>query len=234
MNSRCLSLFLIASLMLPSCAPKAGLNVTVTRETEFTGRGNCAEPLLYLNLTPDPTCRVRSFDVELTGDSDDVSALCVMRHGEVLDRERVVPGKSRYHLHCGSRLFGNDTFSICADISMSSEEGDKVGAELVAVNVRGASIAPRKPAPGTREVLLCRKLVYKPGDMGSTHWRIPAIRQLSDGTLLIVNDQRNDSELDLPQRIDVVSRYSTDGGFTWSDPCYVARNEGCMFGYGVI
>lgn len=232
MNYRCLFQFLIAFLLLQSCAPQASLDVVVTRETEFTGRGNCAEPLLYMSLTPDLPCRISSFDVELTGDVDDISTLCVINHGEVLDREKVIPGKKRYRLSCGSKLYGNDDFSICADISMSSAEGDKVGAELVAVNMKETSIIPQKPAPGTREVLLCRKLVYKPGDMGSTHWRIPAIRQLSDGTLLIVNDQRNDSELDLPQRIDVVSRYSTDGGFTWSEPCYVARNDGRMSGYG--
>lgn len=226
------SLPLLLSLVLSACTGQPSLDVAVSRETEFTGRGNDAEPLLYVSITPGSPCRINSFDVALTGDVADVAALSVTSHGEVLQKVKIVPGRDRYRLRFGRKLYGNDMFEICADVSMSSREGDRIGAELLAVNAGGDAVVPDRPVPGAREVLLCRKLIYKPGDFGSTHWRIPAIRQLSDGTLLIVNDQRNDSELDLPQRIDIVSRFSTDGGFTWSEPCYVARNGGPMHGYG--
>ncbi len=225
-------LLLIPFAAALACVPAADLDVAVSREIEFTGRGNCGEPLLHVSVTPTGPCRIKSFDVTLTGDVEDIDALSVICHGEILGKVKTGPGKTAYRLRCGRKLYGNDEFTVCADVRMSSAEGDRIGAELSAVNARGTSVVPAMPAPGSREVLLCRKLVYKPGDFGSTHWRIPAIRQLSDGTLLIVNDQRNDSELDLPQRIDVVSRYSTDGGFTWSEPCYIARNGGTMHGYG--
>lgn len=82
------------------------------------------------------------------------------------------------------------------------------------------------------EDLITCNCLYKPGDYSSKFWRIPAILQLSDGTLLAVNDKRNETEEDLPGKIDVVCRYSTDKGKTWSDMQYVAKNTGFMHGYG--
>ena len=90
----------------------------------------------------------------------------------------------------------------------------------------------KSPRSGEREILLARKCLYRPGDYGSNYWRIPAILQLSDGTLLTVNDRRNVVQDDLPNQIDVVSRYSTDGGRSWSESVFIARNGGKMFGFG--
>lgn len=224
--------FLLPVLIATSCADASVLQVKVSRETEYTGRGNNAEPLLYVSAVPEEPFRITSFDVALTGNTEDIGALSVICHGEVLGKVKVSGKKDTYRIRCGRKLYGQDDFSICADVEMTAEEGDRIGAEVVSVNGCGVSKSPAKPAPGFREVLRCRKLVYKPGDYGSTHWRIPTIRQLSDGTLLVVNDRRLDSELDLPQRIDVVSRYSTDGGFTWSEPYCIAGNKGVMYGYG--
>ena len=68
--------------------------------------------------------------------------------------------------------------------------------------------------------------LFRPGDYGSTNWRIPAICCLPDGTLLITCDRRKYNETDLPEDIDIVSRRSTDNGRTWSEPVTIAQGTG--------
>ena len=70
-----------------------------------------------------------------------------------------------------------------------------------------------------------RSLVYCPGDYDSKLYRIPAIVTAKDGSLVTVADKRIESIADLPAKIDVVSRRSTDGGRTWSDYVTVAEND---------
>ncbi len=70
-----------------------------------------------------------------------------------------------------------------------------------------------------------RSLVYAGGDSISKFYRIPAAVTLADGTIVTVAARRLDSNADLPGRIDVVSRRSTDGGRTWEDVVTVARHD---------
>ena len=74
--------------------------------------------------------------------------------------------------------------------------------------------------------------LFRPGDYGSTNWRIPAICCLPDGTLLITCDRRKYNETDLPEDIDIVSRRSTDNGRTWSEPVTIAQGTGRKHGFG--
>lgn len=70
-----------------------------------------------------------------------------------------------------------------------------------------------------------RSLVYRPGDYDSKFYRIPAIVTAKDGSLVTVADKRIEHNGDLPAKIDVVSRRSTDGGKTWSPYVTVARHD---------
>ncbi len=70
-----------------------------------------------------------------------------------------------------------------------------------------------------------RTLVFAGGDSISKFYRIPAVVTLADGTIVAVADRRLDSNADLPGRIDVVSRRSTDGGRTWEDVVTVACHD---------
>lgn len=70
-----------------------------------------------------------------------------------------------------------------------------------------------------------RSLVYRPGDYDSKFYRIPAIVTAKDGSLVTVADKRIEHNGDLPAKIDVVSRRSTDGGKTWSDYVTVAAHD---------
>lgn len=70
-----------------------------------------------------------------------------------------------------------------------------------------------------------RSLVYRPGDFDSKFYRIPAIVTAKDGSLVTVADKRIEHNGDLPAKIDVVSRRSTDGGKTWSPYVTVAAHD---------
>ena len=70
-----------------------------------------------------------------------------------------------------------------------------------------------------------RALVYRPGDYDSKFYRIPAIVTAKDGSIVTVADKRIEHNGDLPAKIDVVSRRSTDGGKTWSDYVTVAAHD---------
>lgn len=74
-------------------------------------------------------------------------------------------------------------------------------------------------------------LVFARGDAGSKYYRIPALITAADGSLVAVADKRIETMGDLPNRIDIVSRRSGDGGRTWSEPVSVVRHEG-EYGYG--
>lgn len=70
-----------------------------------------------------------------------------------------------------------------------------------------------------------RSLVYRPGDFESGFYRIPAIITAKDGSIVTLADKRIEHNGDLPAKIDVVSRRSTDGGKTWSDYVTVAEHD---------
>lgn len=74
-------------------------------------------------------------------------------------------------------------------------------------------------------------LLYRSGDCGSKYYRIPALVTAADGTLLAVADRRNDSQADLPNKIDVVVRRSMDGGATWGEQIVIAQHTETA-GYG--
>ena len=102
---------------------------------------------------------------------------------------------------------------------------------LLAVLTATACHKP-EPAPQSDEPFIDSVCLYRPGDYGSTNWRIPAILCLDDGTLLAVNDKRKYNESDLPEDIDIVYRRSVDKGDLWSEPQTLIEGQGRGKGYG--
>ncbi len=90
--------------------------------------------------------------------------------------------------------------------------------------------APEQIVPDTATFF--ERCLFAPGDYGSTHWRIPALLCLKDGSLLAVCDKRKYNEGDLPEDIDIVACRSIDGGRTWSEPVTIAEGQGYKKGYG--
>lgn len=88
----------------------------------------------------------------------------------------------------------------------------------------------------TTTVFAVQHTVFTPLTEGSRFYRIPAIITAGD-TLVAVADKRFDSQSDLGHghKIDVVRRFSTDGGHTWSAHRTIAQGDGqsasaCGFG----
>lgn len=66
-------------------------------------------------------------------------------------------------------------------------------------------------------------------DLAAGHYyRIPAIVQLHDGRLLAIADDRHGSDIDIGGNwgIDIVGKFSDDGGVTWSEPVMMADGDG--------
>lgn len=104
-----------------------------------------------------------------------------------------------------------------------------VQALIAGVVMLGAFVMPR---PAASQVSLSykdgdriRSLVMDGGDYNSKFYRIPAIEVLPDGTLIAVADKRIETSADLPGKIDVVARRSTDGGKTWGPYITVAEHN---------
>ena len=222
----------IAAMAVMACNPApTPVRVDVNRITDFTGRGNDDEPLLEIRVRPESGTVLDGMTVRLRGSSE-ISRITLSLDGKILGRKAVSASDSTVVFRFRRRIPGTATMVLGADIKHDAEEGGIVMADVISLDAAGKTIRPIPPLPGGREILLCRKLLYGPGDYGSVGWRIPAIRQLSDGTLLAVNDRRNDNEEDLPGCIDIAFKYSTDGGRTWTGPGYIARNGGYLGGYG--
>ena len=228
------SISLAAGLtVLAACSDAVDATAVISRNNDFTGRGNIDEPLLTIVISADSNAFcVRNVKFVLNADANDVSAIKLIQDSVVLAEKKVNSRHQDYSLRCKVASDSAVTLKLCANIRDNATEGNKVSADVRSIRIGRNNIIPEPTEPGGREILLCRKCLYRPGDYGSNYWRIPAILQLSDGTLLTVNDRRNVVQDDLPNQIDVVSRYSTDGGRSWSEPVFIAKNGGKMFGFG--
>jgi sialidase-1 len=66
--------------------------------------------------------------------------------------------------------------------------------------------------------------LFRQGENGVHTYRIPALLETRDGTLLAIADARFDSNQDLPGRIALILRRSTDRGKTWTPFGKVAKS----------
>lgn len=70
-----------------------------------------------------------------------------------------------------------------------------------------------------------RTPVFTMGENGSQYYRIPALVETADGTLVAIVDQRGSALGDLPNIISIVSKRSTNGGQTWEDMVTIAQGN---------
>ena len=225
-------------------------SVTLAQNSKFTGRGNPYDQILKATVTmggTDATQALHSVKMNLNGTTNlaDITKIKIYKTSENKFDERTaqdaillgefVPAEGDMTCEFTNATIqsGTSYLWICAEISETANEGSKIDAELHEITTESQAFEIENPAPtGSREILLKRRLVFAPGDYDSKNWRIPALLQLSDGTLLATTDKRKYNETDLPEDIDIVSRYSTDGGLTWSEPVTIAEGKGYKKGYG--
>ena len=131
---------------------------------------------------------------------------------------------------------GNHYLWITYDIAETAKEGNLVDAQITSYTVDGAEIAENNGNPKhSVTIFLSEGSVLMPMDKGSLHYRIPAITATKDGKRLVVlTDDRKQSQNDLPNHCYVVAQYSDDMGKTWSDPVTVAgtAETGGNYGHG--
>lgn len=117
---------------------------------------------------------------------------------------------------------GDNVFWLCADINSGASEGTQVGAYISSYSPDGGLESVDAPVPSyVRTVLLEHSLIFTGGDYGSVAYRIPAVASNGD-RIIVAADARIFDNSDLPGDIDLYSRYSDDGGRTWSEPATIA------------
>ena len=218
----------LASYMGLECVPV----LKASRDNAFTGRGNKAEKLMTLSVSPSGKFRLRKMEVALSADAGDVTALKVVAGGKVVGSAKVRDGKKIYKIRCRRNISDFEDIDLCADIAPDAAEGAFVSADITRVRKGWKWCVVEIPAPGGREILLARTKILGAGDYGSVGYRIPAIITLGDGSLLITSDKRKHNDLDLPEDIDVIAQKSTDGGRSWTDPVTIVEGRGFNKGYG--
>lgn len=211
---------------------KTPIQVSLQRNTKFTGRGNTDETFVSAGIMHEGECLIKAIDVSLDAADGTVKTLYASIDGERIGSVRTATGRSSYRIRCRTAVNGPATVSVGADISDTAPEGARISVDVNSIHFKQGTVVPQNAGPGYREVLLARKKVFGPGDWGSKNYRIPAIYTLPDGSLLTTTDKRKFNQNDLPDDIDVIASRSTDGGRTWSDPVTVEEGKGFGKGFG--
>ena len=224
------------------------LNVTLTQDTEKTGRGNANDVILKAavlyggdNVVED--LQSLTLNLEGTTDLDDIEMLKVYSTGSVSTFDPRTPQTligsitpAAGDLVCnleGNLVSGTNYLWITAKVASDAVEGNVIDASLKSISTPSQTFELSNPSPaGNREIILAHTLLYQPGDYSSMNYRIPAVITAKDGSIVAVTDKRKFNEGDLPQDIDIVCNRSTDGGHTWSEPYTIALGTGYNHGFG--
>ncbi|MCD7721442.1 MAG: exo-alpha-sialidase [Prevotellaceae bacterium] len=131
---------------------------------------------------------------------------------------------------------GSQYLWICLDISDEATEGNTVDATITSYTLDGNVIAETSGDPSySATIFLTESSPLMPMDKGTLYYRIPAITTTADGSrIVILSDDRTNTNGDLPTHVYVVAQYSDDNGKTWSEPVNVAgkADTGGDYGHG--
>ena len=127
---------------------------------------------------------------------------------------------------------GITTFYITADVKATATVGDSINAVLknLVYNTDQTKEVNGDPE-GYAQIFSVESMPYKPYDLESHYWRIPAMVVLhnqkganaeKNGRIVTMADMRFGHGADLPNHIDVYERHSDDNGKTWSTAQIVA------------
>lgn len=218
--------------------------VTLTQRTGFTGRGNTDEVILKAAVAfggSNASVSLSSMRLNLNGtlaeDYDNIKVYST-GHSTTFSTTNLIGtvNPTNGDFDCtldGALASGTNYIWITADVNAAATEGQKIDASLLSISTTEQTFTLTAPSPeGDIEILLARTTLFRPGDYNSQFWRIPAVITAKDGSIVAVTDKRKYSNGDLPQDIDIVSRRSTDGGKTWSEPVTIAQGTGYNHGFG--
>ena len=102
--------------------------------------------------------------------------------------------------------------------------------EVIDVILGGTTPTPPPDDPESDSVAVT---VFNTNVSTHRYYRIPALVQLHDGRLLAIGDDRHSSNSDIGgnQGIDIVGKYSEDGGKTWGDTFIIADGNSRFQGF---
>ena len=226
------------------------VDVEQTRVSSFTGKSNTNEVICKLKVNVGGSGNLALTKIKLSKTAStnivDVKKVKVFsttntdafdsrsENGAILLGEaNLAEGEFEIPLS-GNLVPGYNYLWVTADVADDAREGNRIGVNFNALTYETSKIYNYTKTQPTaeREILLARKLVFAPGDYGSTNYRIPAIITADNGSLVILTDKRKYNNIDLPQDIDIVSRTSENNGKTWSEPVTVALGTGYGKGFG--
>ncbi|MCD8266497.1 MAG: exo-alpha-sialidase [Prevotellaceae bacterium] len=131
---------------------------------------------------------------------------------------------------------GSQYLWICLDISDEATEGNTVDATITSYTINDETVTETNGDPTYNAIIfLTESAPLMPYDLGTIYYRIPAITTTADGSrIVILSDDRTNTNGDLPTHVYVVAQYSDDGGLTWSEPVNVAgkADTGGNYGHG--
>ncbi len=120
---------------------------------------------------------------------------------------------------------------LTADISHSAKVGNQIDVRCYGILCKEGAFMPIES--GNPEGIACiyerQTMLFNPWDNGSEFYRIPAMIVMESeqykGRIVTVTDRRFNSNADLPNKIDLVARYSDDNGASWSKAKTIAGNH---------
>lgn len=223
-------------------------NSNIKYDSNFTGRGNLNEPILKATLTMEGgtavDCTSMIIRTDGTSNTSDVSKIKVYstENSDAFDVRKVDSytklgecDPASGDIEClltGKLTPGTNYLWVTFDIDGEATEGNAVSASIKSITTSEETYEFPRTASKKREILLTRKLLFAPGDLGSKNYRIPAIVRAHDGSLVTATDKRKANQDDLPADIDILIKRSTDNGKTWSEAMTIAAGTGMYHGYG--
>ena len=243
-------------------------DITVDQGFLTAGKGNNDHVLLRINLKRDlqkESPLLSGIKVSLYGTTDleDISSLKVyatqtpflngaIKAYSLLLADSSVPSSAKsesFEIHFSSDyipLKGVNYLWLTADISSGAKVGNKIDALCEGLLLKDGTLMTLES--GNPEGIACiydrQTMLFNPWDHGSEYYRIPAMIVLENnaehkGRIITVTDRRYDNNEDLPNKIDLVARYSDDNGNSWSAPKTIAgeyidslNNQEPDYGYG--
>ena len=243
---RFLTLVLLAFVSLTSFSQ---INVLLKQETGLTARANSDELILKASVQNkgDEEVALQSVKLNLNGTTSisDVKEVNVYTtgltdytDGKFMETATLLGGcnPSEGDFDCelkGDLLKGVNYLWLTVDVADNAVEGNFIDMSLLSITAETETCELKNPSPaGSREIILARTTLLRPGDYNSSNYRIPAVITAKDGSIVAFTDKRKYNNTDLPEDIDIICNRSTDGGHTWSEPITIAQGTGRFQGYG--
>ena len=242
--------FLFFLICLATKAQNIEVNTLLFQESRLTARSNNDELILrsmteYEGNTDSIALQSVLINLDATTDINDVKSVKVYTTGlsssqnnKYLDKAVLIgsctPQEGDFLCKTNGYLYkGINYLWFAVDIDDDAEEGNSIDMSVLSLTVNDEAHDVKNPNPaGSREIILARTTLLRPGDYNSTNYRIPAVITARDGSIVAVTDKRKYNNGDLPEDIDILCNVSKDGGHTWTEPYTIAYGTGYKQGYG--